>query len=64
MVTAAVISFVWKARPEVLEMAPAGSPTTGVSMRRLLIGLAAVALVTGAVFSWFASANPTAWSGR
>jgi cobalt/nickel transport system permease protein len=55
MVTAAVVSFVWKARPEVLETA---RPLWTVSLRQVLVGLAAVAVVTGGTLSWFASAHP------
>jgi cobalt/nickel transport system permease protein len=55
LVTAAVVSFVWKARPEVLETA---RPLGTVSLKQVLVGLAAVAVVTGGALSWFASAHP------
>lgn len=58
LVTAAVVSFVWKAQPEILEKAAAHQPLKGVSVKRVLVGLAVVALVTGAALSWFASAKP------
>jgi cobalt/nickel transport system permease protein len=58
MVTAAVVIFVWKARPEVLAAAQ-GLPTRGdFALKGVLTGLALVALVTGGTLSWFASAHP------
>ncbi len=58
LVTAAVISFVWKARPEVLDRAAARQPIGEVSLKKVLVGLGIVALVTGGALSWFASQNP------
>jgi cobalt/nickel transport system permease protein len=59
LVTAAVVGFVWKARPELLTDQEGGGATIGhVSMRKVLIGLSAVAIVTGGALSWFASSNP------
>jgi cobalt/nickel transport system permease protein len=56
LATAAVISFVARARPEALQTAP--STGAAVSMRPVMIGLALAALVTGGVASWFASTHP------
>ncbi|MBE0618371.1 MAG: energy-coupling factor ABC transporter permease [Proteobacteria bacterium] len=58
LVTAAVVNFVWKAQPEILARAAVHRPLTGVPVKNVLVGLAVVALVTGAGLSWFASANP------
>jgi cobalt/nickel transport system permease protein len=58
LVTAAVIAFVWKARPEVMERAARHQPIGQVAMKKVLVGLGAAALVTGGVLSWFASTNP------
>jgi cobalt/nickel transport system permease protein len=58
LVTAAVVSFVWKARPEVLQYAAAGRSLKGVSTAKVLGGLAAAALLIGGTLSWFASTNP------
>ncbi len=55
LVTAAVVTFVWKADPSVLGLAPAAS---GPGYRKVLAGLAAAALVTGGALAWFASAHP------
>jgi cobalt/nickel transport system permease protein len=56
LVTAAVVSFVWKARPEVLDLAaPTGQDRA--SFRPVVIGLLIAAVATGGVMSWFASRN-------
>ncbi|HPR52685.1 MAG TPA: energy-coupling factor ABC transporter permease [Deltaproteobacteria bacterium] len=57
LVTAAVITFVWNARPEILRMAHERI-TGDFSMKKVLAGLAIVAVLTGGIFSWFASAHP------
>ena len=57
-VTAAVVIFVWKARPEILDAAAKSVPIGELSIRRVLIGLLATAIVTGGALSWFASARP------
>jgi cobalt/nickel transport system permease protein len=57
-VTAAVISFVWKARPEVLEQAAVHQPIGQVSMGKVLAGLGIAAVITGGMLSRFASTNP------
>ena len=58
LVTAAVLSFVWKARPEVMEMAAVHQPIGQISMKKVLVGLGIAAVFTGGVLSWFASSNP------
>jgi cobalt/nickel transport system permease protein len=58
LVTAAVVSFVWKARPEILERSAVNQPLGGLSIKKVMIGLAAIAMFTGAVLSWFASSHP------
>lgn len=58
LVTAAVVVFVWKNRPEVLEAAGGQTRLSGVPMRRILVSLGVVALVLGAGVSWFASTLP------
>ncbi|MBW2059742.1 MAG: energy-coupling factor ABC transporter permease [Deltaproteobacteria bacterium] len=57
-VTAGLIAFVRKTRPEILQSAATARPLGGVSIRKVLIGLAAAALVTGGILSWFASTHP------
>ena len=56
LATAAVVSFVARARPEALQTAPTAGAL--VSIRLVLIGLAIAAVVVGGVASWFASTHP------
>ncbi|MDF2533708.1 MAG: cobalamin [Clostridia bacterium] len=59
LVTAAVINFVWKARPELIE--GTGSTQTikqKVSFKRVLLILIIVTIIIGAVISLYASGNP------
>jgi len=58
LVTAAVVTFVWKARPEILEMAATNRPMGHLSLKNVIAGLLIFAAVTGGALSWFASANP------
>ena len=58
LVTSAVVSFVWKARPEILELAATAKPLGGLSTKKVLAGLAMVTILTGGVLSWFASTHP------
>ena len=58
LVTAAVVGFVRKARPEVLEMAAASKPVGRLSLKNVLAGLLVAAAITGGALSWFASTNP------
>jgi cobalt/nickel transport system permease protein len=55
LVTAAVVTFIWKARPEVLAT---GRPLGALPLKKVLAALAAAAVVTGGALSWFASARP------
>ena len=58
LVTAAVVSFVWKAHPHTLTMAKSSAPAKAHSHKPLLLGLALFAVVAGGMFSWFASTHP------
>lgn len=58
LVTAAVVLFVMRARPEILDSAATGRPLGTSSLKPVLIGLAICAVLAGALFSWFASTNP------
>jgi len=58
LVTTAVISFVGKARPEILELSATARPLGKLSLTKVLIGLAVAATITGGVLSWFASSLP------
>ena len=58
LVTAAVVAFVWQARPEILALAPASPPAGPRLLRPVLLSLLAVTLATAGVLSWFASTHP------
>jgi ABC-type Co2+ transport system, permease component len=57
-VTAAVVLFVWNARPEIVNAAARTESIGKVNIAKVLIGGLAAAMVLGGVVSWFASANP------
>jgi cobalt/nickel transport system permease protein len=58
IVTAALVAFVWQARPEILNFtaAPEGARKRGLKPVLIAFGIAAV--VTGGLLSWFASSHP------
>jgi len=59
LITAAVLCFVYKTRPEVLEFAPGEiSEDKKYSTRKTVIVIAISAIIAGGIFSVFASANP------
>jgi cobalt/nickel transport system permease protein len=58
LVTVAIVSFVYKARPEILQGAFALPPLSKSPMRTLLLFFFMAALVTGGIVSWYASENP------
>ncbi len=58
LVTAAVVTFIWQARPEILEHTAAGKALGSISTKKVLAGMMAAALIIGGFVSWFASANP------
>jgi len=58
LVTAAVVSFVYKARPEILKVALEARPIGNRPVSNVLLAFLAATIVTGGVVSWFASENP------
>jgi len=58
LVTASVIGFVRRARPEMVEMAAGPAGSKALSIKLVLITLIILAVFTGGILSWFASANP------
>lgn len=58
LVTAAVVTFVWKARPEILELTASHRPNRSFSMKKILVGFTISAAIMAGALSWFASANP------
>lgn len=58
-ITAGVLCFVYRMRPELFESSSAGSRIpTGVSMKKVLVSLGVIALLTGGILSLFASSYP------
>ncbi len=58
VVTASAISFVYNARPEIVQSAMKSSPTTVHPIRNVLLGFLAAAVITGGVLSLYASNHP------
>jgi len=58
LVTAAVVSFVYKARPEIMQQSLGARPTGSHSLRKVAVTFLSVAMITGGIVSWFASKNP------
>lgn len=59
IITAAVLSFVFKMRPEIMESAATGTAIKkSVSMKGIVTALVIATVVIGGALSWFASANP------
>ena len=58
LVTASIINFVWKARPELLEKVAAGKAFGALSLNNVLKGFLVAAVIVGGALSWFASVNP------
>ena len=58
LVTSAVVTFIWKARPEILEKATLGQALGSVSIKKIVLVFSISAVMIGGVLSWFASSNP------
>jgi len=59
VITAGIIHYVKKARPEILEASTLLRPLDqGISIKNILIAFVILALVTGGMLSWFASTHP------
>jgi cobalt/nickel transport system permease protein len=58
LVTATVVSFVYKARPEILQSALEDRPIGNHPVRNVALAFLAVAVVTGGIVSCFTSKNP------
>jgi cobalt/nickel transport system permease protein len=62
--TAGIVSFIWKARPEFLEIAAKDQPLGNPSIKSLIAGFLIIAAITGGVLAWFTSEHPDSleWS--
>lgn len=58
VIMSAIVSFLWKARPEILENSSAGNTPASIPLRKIVIGFAVAAVVIGGFLSWFAAKNP------
>lgn len=58
LVTASVVSFVYKARPEIMQSVLEARPIGSHPVRNVALAFLAAALVTGCFVSWFASEKP------
>jgi len=58
IVTAAVLCFVYKMRPEIIDAARSGEKIGGVSVKKVLISLAVLTVVVGGGLALLASTNP------
>lgn len=59
IVTAGVISYARHAQPEILESIPELRPlAAGISLKKVFLVFALLAVIAGSALSWFASANP------
>ncbi len=57
LVTAAVVLFVLRAQPELLERTAARKPLAGLKLKPVLAGLAVAAVLAGGALAWFASSD-------
>lgn len=57
-ITAGVVNYVRKERPELLEGVEAPRIFAGFSIKRIVAVFAIMAVITGGVMSWFASSHP------
>ncbi|HEY7746816.1 MAG TPA: PDGLE domain-containing protein, partial [Desulfuromonadales bacterium] len=58
LVTATVVSFVWRARPEILQSARETRPVGAVPIRSVLATFLGATVLTGGIVAWFASEHP------
>jgi cobalt/nickel transport system permease protein len=64
LVTAAVVTFVWRARPEILEKTVVGEALGKIPVKRFLAVFAAVAIIAGDFFRGLLLQILTAWNGQ
>lgn len=58
VVTAAVVAFVWKVRPDILLLNAASCSPKGLSCKQILVPMLVAALLCGGLLSGFASTEP------
>ncbi|NTW71152.1 MAG: cobalamin biosynthesis protein CbiM [Eubacteriaceae bacterium] len=58
LITAAVVTFIWEARPEIITNSLEGKKFTGLNLKKVMTVMVIGAILLGGVVSWFASSNP------
>jgi cobalt/nickel transport system permease protein len=58
LITAGIVSFIWRARPEILNREASAQPLGALPLKPVLLGLALATVLTGGFFSWYASEHP------
>ncbi|WP_366924965.1 energy-coupling factor ABC transporter permease [Metallumcola ferriviriculae] len=58
LVTFAVVSYIWRERPEIIEKAAAGKKLGVVSIKKVILIIAVITLITAGILSGFASTHP------
>ncbi len=58
LVTGAMVIFIFKARPEILQRTAESQRLGQINIKKIFITLSIITLFTGGVLSWFASSNP------
>jgi cobalt/nickel transport system permease protein len=58
LVTTSIVTFVYKAKPEIMPDTIAGELTAATPVRKLLFTFLATAILLASIGSWFASKNP------
>ncbi len=58
LITCAVVTFIWKARPEIIERTNAEEALGSISTRKILIAMVICVIAVGGILSWFASSYP------
>ncbi|SDE95642.1 energy-coupling factor ABC transporter permease [Sporomusa acidovorans] len=58
LITAAIILFIKKESPEILQKAASGQPFGNLSIKGIFVTMLIATVLTGGALSWFASANP------
>ncbi len=58
LVTAAMVSFVYKAKPEILQSALEARPIGHEPVKNVVLAFLVMALLAGGILSWFASKDP------
>lgn len=57
-ITAAVISFIYSARPALVLSSPVNRTASGLGMKPVALSFLAAAILTGGILSWYASDKP------